>query len=561
LRGKASALEINFDRGSVSRPLQTGKLRWLESSEGVSRLNMDFLVWHLLRESAGRLPEKEALAHGEERLSYREVARRTNGLAYGLRAAGLQRGDRMGIYLEASVPQVISIFGISRAEAVFVPVNALLHPEQVLHIARDCGMKGIITTVSKFATLVDLIPQIPTLEFIVVVGSGEASASIPIHSYEEFCSLGAPPDWPEKNIEKDLAAILYTSGSTGKPKGVMLSHANVVAGSRIVSTYLGITENERILAVLPFSFDAGMNQLMTAFENGATCVLINFVFAREVVQALLRERITGLAGVPTLWGLLAQPNSTLGKQPLASLRYITNTGGAMPQAVLKVLRSLLPTTEIFLMYGLTEAFRSTYLPPAELDKRPTSIGKAIPDTEILVINEQGQRCNPGEPGELVHRGPTVSLGYWNRPEDTARCLRPNPLLPPELGDCERVCYSGDIVQMDEEGFLYFIGRRDAMIKSSGFRISPAEVEEVLFQSGKIRGAAVIGVPDELLGQVIKAFVIPKDGEPLNQDTLSAHCSEKMPRYMVPKFFEIMSELPKTSSGKIDYPALRRREGL
>jgi len=522
---------------------------------------MNFLVWHLLRESAGRLPEKEALVHCDERLSYREVARRTNGLACGLRAAGLQRGDRMGVYLEASVPQVISIFGISRAEAVFVPVNVLLHPEQVLHIARDCGMKGIITTVTKLASLVDLIPQIPTLQFIVVVGSGEVSATVPIHRYEEFCSLSGPPDWPEKSIEKDLAAILYTSGSTGKPKGVMLSHANVIAGSRIVSTYLGITENERILAVLPFSFDAGMNQLMTAFENGATCVLINFVFAREVVQALLREKITGLAGVPTLWSLLAQPNSTLGKQPLTCLRYITNTGGAMPQSVLKVLRSLLPKTEIFLMYGLTEAFRSTYLPPSELDNRPTSIGKAIPDTEILVINEHGQGCKPGEPGELVHRGPTVSLGYWDRPEDSARCLRPNPLLPPELGDCERVCYSGDIVQMDEEGFLYFIGRRDAMIKSSGFRISPAEVEEVLFQSGKIRGAAVIGVPDELLGQVIKAFVIPKDGEPLDPEILSAHCSEKMPRYMVPKFFEIMNELPKTSSGKIDYPALRRREGL
>jgi acyl-CoA ligase (AMP-forming) (exosortase A-associated) len=522
---------------------------------------MDFLIWHLLRESARRWPDKEALVHGEERLSYGEVARRVNGLAAGLKAAGLRRSDRVGIYVEASVPQVVSIFGISRAEAVYVPINALLHPEQVMHIARDCGMSCLITTEAKLASLSEVLPQIPSLEFLVVIGHGETTSHIPVHRFEEFCSQTLPADWRENGIEKDLAAILYTSGSTGKPKGVMLSHANVVAGSRIVSTYLGISESERILAVLPFSFDAGMNQLMTAFEKGGTCVLINFVFAREIVQVLLKEKITGLAGVPTLWSLLAQPNSTLAKQPLPHLRYITNTGGAMPQAVLKVLREVLSSTKIFLMYGLTEAFRSTYLPPEELDHRPTSMGKAIPDTEILVLNDQGQMCKPGEPGELVHRGPTVSMGYWNRPDDTARALRPNPLLPPELGDCEKVCYSGDLVKMDEDGFLYFIGRRDTMIKSSGFRISPTEVEEVLFQSGKLRGAAVIGIPDDTLGQTIKAFVVAKDGNPVDVNAMLVYCAEKMPRYMVPKTFEVLSELPKTSSGKVDYPALRRREGL
>jgi len=522
---------------------------------------MQYLIYHMLSSSARRSPLKEALVHDDERLNYLEVARRVDGLAAGIRDSGLGRGDRMGIYLDASVPQVISIFGISRAEGVFVPINALLHAEQVQHIARDCGMKGLITTPSKLATLSEVLPQIPSLKFLVVVGEGDLpDSSLPVYRYEEFCLRALPAEWRETSIEKDLAAILYTSGSTGKPKGVMLSHANVMAGSRIVSTYLGITESERILAVLPFSFDAGMNQLMTAFEMGATCVLINFVFAREIVQVLLKEKITGLAGVPTLWSLLVQPNSTLSKQPV-SLRYITNTGGAMPQAVLKVLREVLPNTRVFLMYGLTEAFRSTYLPPEELDRRPTSMGKAIPDTEILVLNEQGQLCKQGEPGELVHRGPTVSMGYWNRPEDTARALRPNPLLPPELGDCEKVCYSGDLVKTDEDGFLYFIGRRDTMIKSSGFRISPTEVEEVLFQSGKVRGAAVIGIPNDTLGQSIKAFVVPRDSLGLDTDALMGYCAEKMPRYMVPKTFEVLSELPKTSSGKVDYPALRRREGL
>ncbi len=524
---------------------------------------MDFLIWHLLRESARRAPEKEALVHGDQRLNYREVSCLVDVLAAGLLGAGLNRGDRVGIYLEASVPQVVSIFATSRAEGVFVPTNALLHADQVAHIARDCAMKGLITTPTKLASLIEVLPQIPSLEFLVTIGEGEVApvSNVEIYRYGELGKQDPSTHWRETATEKDLAAILYTSGSTGRPKGVMLSHANVMAGSRIVSTYLGITESERILAVLPFSFDAGMNQLMTAFEKGGTLVLINFVFAREIVQTLLRERITGLAGVPTLWSLLAQQNSALRKQPLPDLRYITNTGGAMPQAVLKVLREALPKTDVYLMYGLTEAFRSTYLPPSELDRRPTSMGKAIPDTEILVVNEQGHLCGPGEIGELVHRGPTVSLGYWNRPEDTARVLRHNPLLPAEMGDCEKVCYSGDLVKMDEEGFLYYVGRRDTMMKSSGFRISPTEVEEVLFQTGKVRHAAVIGVPDEVLGQTIKAFVVPRDGSPLDTEDLLAHCAEKMPRYMVPKTIEVLDEMPETTSGKVDYPALRRREGL
>ena len=523
---------------------------------------MDFLIHHMLRSSARRTPDKEALVHGHERLTYSQVEHLVSALASGLRNAGLGRGDRLGIYLEASVPQVLSIFAASQMGGVFVPINALLHSEQVAHIAKDCGITALITTPAKLADLVDVLPQIPSLKFIVVTSDfSQPDVGLPIFRFDELCNSAAQASIREAAIEKDLAAILYTSGSTGKPKGVMLSHANVVAGSTIVSTYLAITASERILAVLPFSFDAGLNQLMTAFQQGGTIILINFMFGREIVQALHGERVTGLAGVPTLWSLLAQPNSALQKQPLAHLRYITNTGGAMPQAVLTMLRQALPTTKIFLMYGLTEAFRSTYLPPEELDRRPTSMGKAIPDTEILVLNDQGHLCRAGEIGELVHRGPTVSMGYWGRPEDTDRCLRSNPLLPRELGDVERVCYSGDLVKMDEDGFLYYVGRRDTMIKSSGFRISPTEVEEALFSSGILRGAAVIGLPDETLGQTIKAFVVAKNGDPVNVDALLAHCSEKLPRYMVPRAVEVLSELPKTTSGKVDYPALRRREGL
>jgi len=523
---------------------------------------MDFLIHQMLQASARRLPEKEALVHGSQRLTYAQVARRVAGLATGLRQAGLQSTDRVGIYLEPSVPQVVSIFGVSQASGAYVPINHQLFPEQVGHIMKDCSMTALITTRARLAALAPLLAEVPSLKFLVVVADGEpAAASLPAHDFDQICALEPPAKWREPSISKDLAAILYTSGSTGKPKGVMLSHANVMAGATIVSTYLEITERERILAILPFSFDAGMNQLTTAFQQGATLVLMTFTFAREIVQMLLKERITGLAGVPTLWNLLAQPNSTLSKQLLPDLRYITNTGGAMPQTTLAALRKALPTTKVVLMYGLTEAFRSTYLPPSELDQRPTSMGKAIPDTEILVLNEEGKPCKPGEVGELVHRGPTVSMGYWGRPEDTARALRPNPLLPPELGDCERVCYSGDLVKVDEDGFLYYVGRRDTMIKSSGFRISPTEVEEVLYKSDRVRGAAVIGIPDEVLGQSIKAFVVLSNGNRLDTEALLAYCAEHMPRYMVPKVVEVLDEMPKTSSGKVDYPALRRREGL
>jgi acyl-CoA ligase (AMP-forming) (exosortase A-associated) len=524
---------------------------------------MENLIHHMLQMTARRFPEKEALVHGGERLTYSDVAGRVERLAAGLRAAGLRRGDRIGIYLEPSVAQVLSIFAISQAGGVFVPINGQLFPEQVSHIVTDCRMKGLITRAARLSALADVLPQISCLEFLVVAGEeeGGAQVALPLWRFEYMCNTPGSADAREPSISKDLGAILYTSGSTGKPKGVMLSHTNVMSGSTIVSTYLGITSNERILAVLPFSFDAGLNQLMTAFQQGAALVLINLIFAREIVQTLLKERITGLAGVPTLWSLLTQPNSTLQKQPLPDLRYITNTGGAMPRSVLSVLRKALPTTQVFLMYGLTEAFRSTYLPASEVDRRPTSMGKAIPDTEILVLNENNQVCKPGEVGELVHRGPTVSMGYWGRPEDTNKALRPNPLLPPELGDCERVCYSGDLVKTDEEGFLYYVGRRDTMIKSSGFRISPTEVEEALFQSGHVRQAAVIGIPDEALGQTIKAFVVAREAKAVNPDDLIAYCADHMPRYMVPKTVEMLDELPKTTSGKVDYPALRRREGL
>lgn len=520
---------------------------------------MDYLVHHLLRASAERFPEKEAIVHGEQRLTYGEAWQQTSRLALGLQHAGVTRSDRVGIFLDPSVELSLAIFAIPQAGGAFIPIHHSLFPEQVKHIASDSGMKGLITDSAKLAQLQEILPELEDLDFIVLIdGAARASAPIPIYSYAEWVSRVSEEMCFDQAMEKDLAAILYTSGSTGRPKGVMLSHANVLAGASIVSEYLEITHRDRILAALPFSFDAGLNQLTTAIQQGGTIVLVNFVFGRTIVDQLVKEEITGLAGVPPLWSLLVQPSSGLHKQPLPHLRYLTNTGGAMPQEALAQLRNTLPRTDVFLMYGLTEAFRSTYLPPSELDRRPTSMGKAIPDTEILVVNEDGELCAPGEIGELVHHGPTVSLGYWGRPDLTDQVLRPHPSPPPGLPSWERVCYSGDLVQMDEDGFLYFVGRRDNQIKSSGFRVSPTEVEEALRASGWLQDAAVIGVPDTVLGQKIVAYVTAAEGELVNPQELIDFCATRLPRHMVPKEVLVIDPVPKTASGKLDYPGLRRR---
>ena len=301
-----------------------------------------------------------------------------------------------------------------------------------------------------------------------------------------------------------MAAILYTSGSTGNPKGVVLSHRNLLAGADSVATYLENTAADRILAVLPLSFDAGLSQLTTAFSRGASCVLLDYLLPRDVIRAVARYGVTGLAGVPPLWNQLVQCEWP--QEAARSLRYITNTGGKMPVATTRTLQRLLPDTRIFLMYGLTEAFRSTYLEPAELERRPESIGKAIPNAEILVVNGEGGLCGPGEPGELVHRGALVARGYWNDPEKTAERFRPCPGQDPALPLPEMAVWSGDQVVRDEEGFLYFVARKDDMIKTSGYRVSPSEVEEVAYASGMVAGAVALGLPHAMLGQAILLLV-------------------------------------------------------
>ncbi len=516
---------------------------------------MQYLIHHMLSQSASKYPHSEALVAKNHRINYQDMATQAANAAGNLRELGVNRGDRVAIFLPPDVNLPLAIFATAQASAVFVPIHHGLFPDQVLHILSDSGAVALITDAVRLERIEEILSKLSTLKLTIVDSPNDVSNSLETYSWKSLC--GHQSSTIDQCIGKDLAAILYTSGTTGRPKGVMLSHANVLAGAEIVSDYLKLSNTDRLLAALPLSFDAGLNQLTTSVLQGAATVMISFRFGREIVSQLIDEKITGLAGVPSLWSLLAQPSSGLGKQPLPQLRYITNTGGAMPQTLLRQLQDQLPSTDIVLMYGLTEAFRSTYLPPEELQSRPTSMGKPIPNTEILVIDESGKRCGSGETGELVHHGPTVSMGYWGHPDLTSKVLRPHPTPLPGHPNDELVCYSGDLVRQDEDGFLYFVGRRDNQIKSAGFRISPNEVENVLCQVASLRQVAVVGVPDAVLGQHLVAFAIPQEnaGE-LNAAKILADCTAKMPRHMIPKKIHFVIELPMTSTGKVNYQVLR-----
>jgi acyl-CoA ligase (AMP-forming) (exosortase A-associated) len=517
---------------------------------------MSILVHELLLETAQRTPQAEALVERAGRLDYATLADQVLRAAAGLGALGLGRRERVAIYLEKNGANVVAMFGSAAAGGVFVPVNPQLKAEQVRHILQDAGAAVLVTSPDRLALLAPVLGECPALRAVVLAGPGATPAGLtlpPGCRVQDWDGLLAgPPAPPVRAIDSDMAALLYTSGSTGRPKGVVLSHRNLVAGACSVASYLDNRASDRILAVLPFSFDYGLSQLTTAFSRGACVVLINHLFARDVLQAVQQEAITGLAGVPALWLQLAALPWPAG----CTLRYLTNSGGHLPRPLVERLRTALPQARLFLMYGLTEAFRSTYLPPEQLDARPDSMGQAIPNAEIMVLRPDGSACAPREHGELVHRGPLVALGYWNDPAKSAerfRRWRADPAIPVE----ETVVWSGDTVWRDEEGYLYFVGRQDEMIKTSGYRVSPTEVEEVAYAHGGVREAAAFGVAHPTLGQ---AVVLAVWAEPApDQRALLAALKPHLPVFMQPQALLVAdAPLPRNPNGKFDRVALRAR---
>tara|TARA_Y100001936_G_scaffold248845_1_gene297686 strand:- start:1190 stop:2434 length:1245 start_codon:yes stop_codon:yes gene_type:complete len=404
--------------------------------------------------------------------------------------------------------------------------------------------------------LIDVLPQCHDLHTVIIVDSIEIQpiiSGLNIISWNQIYSTSVSIKKP-KILDSDIAAILYTSGSTGKPKGVTLSHRNIVLGAKSVSQYLENNSNDRILSILPLSFDYGLNQLTTAFYTGATCILYNHLFPQDIIKVIQTENVSGLAAIPPLWIQLAQLNWP----EITSLRYITNSGGTIPQATLNILRDCLPKTKVFLMYGFTEAFRSTYLCPKEIDIRPNSIGKAIPNAEVFVLREDGTKCAPHEPGELVHKGDLVSMGYWNNPEETSIKFRPLPQQKTGLASQEIAVWSGDIVLSDNEGYLYFICRQDDMIKTSGYRVSPTEIEEVIYETGLISEAVAIGVPHPILGQAIVVIVTALKNIGFNENILLSSCKVKLPTFMIPSHIILRKgALPRNHNGKIDRQLLTK----
>jgi amino acid adenylation domain-containing protein len=482
-----------------------------------------------LLETAASLPTKTALIESESTSAYGELAARSRAIADALADYGVRPDDRVAIFLPRGVDAAASFFGALATGAIAVTVNETLRPRQIEHILNHSGARVLLTMpamIDRLARRLHTRASVVSLAEIPALGTGE----------------------PVPRVGTDIAHIVYTSGSTGLPKGVAISHGNLWAGMQAVVGYLGITERDRILSLLPFSFDYGLNQLLCCAGTGATLVVESSPVPQRIVRTLRAHEVTVLPAVPPLWLQLLNVQAFTA-EPIRSLRVMTNTGGRLPTEAVRTLGDCQPHASLFLMYGLTEAFRSTYLPPSRTARKPNSIGRAIPGAEVLVLDEQHAPCKPGEVGELVHRGPTVALGYWNDPEATAQVFRPHPLRPPGAPDTERIVFSGDLVYRDEEGDLFVVGRRDAMIKTLGYRVSPDEVVEALYASGEVVEAIVTAEPDEVRGSRIVAYVVLRDDADLAR--LQAFSAQELPRYMQPSRFETRPSLRRTPSGKHD----------
>lgn len=507
-------------------------------------------VEQFLENSARQWPDKAALVCANERFTYRQIEEDANRLAHALIAAGVQRGDRVITFLPNSYEAAVGIFATLKASAVFVVLNATTKTDKLAYVLNNSRASALITSGSKCSSISACWSETPHLRSVFLVGAvgseAEAvqAAGKSVVLWEEVLDRSRKITPPAKKcIDIDLAALIYTSGSTGRPKGVMVTHLNIISAATSITTYLENTPEDIVINVLPFAFDYGLYQLLMIFKVGGTLILHDsFAFPNLVIDKIIREEVTGFPIVPTISAMLLQMN--LSKYAFPKLRYITNTAAALPIEHIRKLRSLFPLVKIYSMYGLSECKRVSYLPPDQIDIRPASIGRGMPNEEVYIVDEAGNRVGPGIVGELVIRGSNVMKGYWELPQETDKCLKPGPLPG------EKVLYSGDLFRADEEGYFYFVGRKDDIIKTRGEKVSPREVEDVLYALEGVAEAAVVGVPDPVLGSAIKAVITLRPGAQLTSQDVLRHCSATLEDFMVPKSVEVRASLPKTETGKI-----------
>jgi amino acid adenylation domain-containing protein len=520
------------------------------------------LVHEWLSRSAGRFPDKVALVCGKQRWTYKALDQRADHLATALLDAGVRRGDRVAVFMDNSAETVISLYGILKAGGVFIILAGSLKGAKLRYILENSGAKALITHTSKAKVVNDALSEGAGERKLIWVGPTKRipqqlskSSLVWDEIFSDFDDKIADAQKDSRLprcIDVDLATLIYTSGSTGEPKGVMSTHHNMISAARSIIQYIGNVEDDIILNVLPLSFDYGLYQVIMAFMFGGTVVLEkSFLYLHSILERIAQEKVTGFPIVPTIVAMLLKLQD-LKKYDFSTLRYMTNTGAALPVEHIRKLRDMFPHVTMISMFGLTECKRVSYLPPEELDSIPSSVGKAMPNCEVFVVDENGNEVPPGETGELIIRGSNVMQGYWADPEITARTYKDGQY------PSGRILHSGDYFRQDERGFLYFLGRKDDMIKSKGERISAKEVENNISSMEGVAEVAVIGVPDEILGQAIKAYIVPALGVKLQEKQVLKYCAENMETFMVPKYIEFMDSLPKTPNGKIDKKQLKAK---
>lgn len=505
------------------------------------------LVHDFLIDTAQRFPDRAAVIAAGECRSFRNIDADSDRLASALQRHGVGKGDRVAVMLENSAEMVVALWASLKAGAVFVPIPAATKPDRLEFILADADAAALIAPASSRQSILAASARTPSLHAVIWVGEPTAAGDLSLGEI-----LAQPHQRPhDRNlIDQDLCLIIYTSGSTGRPKGVMMTHATIRNNTQAIAGYLSNTAEDVVLCVLPLAFNYGLFQVLAGALVGYTTVLEkSFAYPYQILKLAAQHRVTGLPGVPTLFAGLLQLSPFAGLD-LSALRYVTNAAAPVPPTHILRLREVLPHVAFFSMYGLTECTRAAYLDPSKLPDKVGSVGQAIPNSEVYLVDDDGRRLGPGETGELVVRGANLMRGYWRRPQETARALRDGDLVG------EKVLYTGDLFHMDEDGDLYFVGRRDDVFKCRGEKVSPREVEIVLCEMMDVVEAAVIGVPDPVDGMAIKAFVVARAGSDLTEGVVRRHCRARLEPHLVPRFIELSASLPKTESGKVTKAVLR-----